>query len=150
MPVAVFIFQQLQICWWKHEAFERFEKQNTITLHVKPHQLNWEKKNKEVIIDGSLFDVKDIEITSDGDYLLTGIFDRHEDLLKKTFTENLASQSSKKSQAACIFFSFLYCENIRGENQLNILYNERPVFTEYINAFISHYMGDIFIPPPNC
>ena len=63
MPVAVFIFQQLQICWWKHEAFERFEKQNTITLHVKPHQLNWEKKNKEVIIDGSLFDVKDIEIT---------------------------------------------------------------------------------------
>lgn len=150
LPVAVFLFQQVQIYVWKYEAFERFEKKHTITLTIASQDIKWEKKNKEAVINGSLFDVKKVEKTARGDYKLTGIFDRHEDHLKKIFDENLASQSSKKNQTHSVFFSFLYCDKINAGNDNCISYNETPVYTGYINSIIPHYMGDIFIPPPNC
>ena len=150
LPVVALTVQQVQISVWKQEAFERFEKQNAIIVTVNAAQLKWERKNKEAIINGNLFDVKKLSKIANGDYILTGIFDKHEDYLKETFTKNLAGQSSKQNTVTQNFFSFLYFENNQTGQMHMVPSAETSSLTALANIFIPHYLNDIFIPPPNC
>ena len=94
MPLFTVALLQFQ----KHELFRqlelRFEKKQIVQLTLPVNQLTWAKKNKELIIDGQMFDVKHIVIDA-GIATFTGFFDIEEDELNK----HLSKSHSKQKQA---------------------------------------------------
>ena len=54
--------------------FEKMEKENIQSISLPADKINWYKKNRELIIDGKMFDVKSIEKQGD-EYVITGLFD---------------------------------------------------------------------------
>jgi hypothetical protein len=80
----------------QHHMLEQLENASLQTITVNKADIAWIKKNKEVIIDEKLFDVKFYTICGDK-IILTGLFDAAENKLKKEFA-NLIQQ--KKNDPA--------------------------------------------------
>lgn len=58
---------------------ERLEKEQLVTLTLK--NLIWHKKDKELLIDGKMFDVHAVKQLADASYLVTGLYDIQEKAL---------------------------------------------------------------------
>jgi hypothetical protein len=59
---------------------EKLEKENIQSLRLPSDKIKWYKKNRELIIDGKMFDVKSIQKQGDV-YIITGLFDEMETTL---------------------------------------------------------------------
>lgn len=66
------------------------------TIHVAEKELQWYKKNHEILVDGKMFDVKSIEL-KDGVYEITGLFDDMETELN-AMLEEIHSDAGKKQE----------------------------------------------------
>jgi hypothetical protein len=60
---------------------EKLEKQYIQTIRVPVNEIQWYKKNKEIIISGKLFDIKSVTIKNQV-ALFKGIFDEKETIIK--------------------------------------------------------------------
>lgn len=78
---AVFpaLFQVKQIVN-RQRMLHRMEKESLQTLQLKKGELVWFKKNKELLIDGKLFDVKSIRFENEM-AIIKGLYDNKEDEL---------------------------------------------------------------------
>ena len=83
----------LQLWQWniQHGALKRLENESLQSIVVTIDKLVWEKENKEVNINGELFDVKSLRV-EDGKFILTGLFDK-----KETAIKNLLKKQAGKS-----------------------------------------------------
>ena len=69
----------------QHEVHERLEKTMLQKITIPLHKLHWVEKEKEVLIDGELFDVKSYQVSGNQVHL-TGLFDIAEKELVKQLT----------------------------------------------------------------
>src|SRR5690349_4974131 len=75
-PLVFLSFLQVKQAYIKHGAEERLERGLLKTLFVP--QQSWQALNDhEIVVDGKLFDVKDVCRTADG-FTVTGVFDEEE------------------------------------------------------------------------
>ncbi len=80
MPVLLFCYFQAEQIIIRHKVTEDLERMQLQTLRIPVSLVNWYKKNREIIVDGKMFDVKSYVITgSDAEF--TGLFDSEETLL---------------------------------------------------------------------
>lgn len=62
----------------QYQRGERFETEELQTIKISPEKLYWIKAEKEILVDGKMFDVKSYH--KDGDkIILTGFFDHKEE-----------------------------------------------------------------------
>lgn len=136
----------------KREAREKMEKklekEQLVQLQLPADELHWYKPGKEIVHEGSLFDIKTIRI-EDGIAYISGLYDQQETRIK----ENLHALQRKK-------------EKDQGAGRLAYKWTSQTLFVEYaelppltpegpevkrFSAITVQYptvYTDIIVPPP--
>ncbi len=100
--IAFFIKQQ----HIQHEMKEKLEYASLQTITIKKSEFKWVKKNKEIIIDGQLFDVKSIVIYKD-EIVVKGLFDDDENELEKVFSSVMHQKKNEPSPISKLILKFI-------------------------------------------
>ena len=145
LPVY-FLVQQKVIQFNVHEALEEGTLQ-TITIHRS--DITWTRQEKELLLNGKLFDVKNF--TCSGDYLtVTGIFDGKEDELNLQLRRSVQERSPLNAPVENALVSFLFQtlttppENINTSTVLSNLNNYGFLKSEKLYSVYT----SITSPPP--
>lgn len=115
---VVFIAQQ-QYIWLNMEM--ALEEEELITLTLSSEEVVWNKKGKELIVNGSMFDVRSIKPDGDGGYTVTGLYDKQEQELYSRM-ESLLNSKKQTSDIGLAFqkwCSFLYDDLLYHNNILS-------------------------------
>lgn len=129
--LLTFFIQQKSIQFSREEALKNGP---VITISIDPSEVRWFKKNKELIINNRLFDVKDIT-TQNAKLIVRGYFDGDETAL----LAKLRQVSKNRDQLSSItFLSFLF-GGCAPENSLQV-----SVWQQATTLLISNYT--IFFP----
>lgn len=99
LPGTLFVSYQVKQWRIKHLMEERLEKDNLQTLIIESDQLVWEEEGKELMIEGTLFDVKEIKQLENGKTEIKGLFDQQETEIKKLASDLATSSSSSEKRA---------------------------------------------------
>ena len=94
MPVWLFVYWQVQQLIVQHEMEEKLEHAQLQTIRLTATAVQWHKKNKEIVIDGRLFDVKSQSI-SNGIATFTGLFDDEETVIRQQVNRLMQQQQDK-------------------------------------------------------
>ncbi|MFZ6024896.1 MAG: hypothetical protein ACOYVG_10655 [Bacteroidota bacterium] len=142
MGFVLFHYQQKSI---RAEMKKAFKSKELSTIRVR--ELKWFKKDKEILVNGTLFDVSTIAKQPDGTYIVKGLYDHQEQklhrLLDKTTEEN------KKSPLLVLYASCFV------SNQSNFAYSilrnttlPRNIHGAYYENLIPQFQPGIIVPPP--
>ncbi|MEY4629146.1 MAG: hypothetical protein RLZZ595_1472 [Bacteroidota bacterium] len=103
LPLIVSCMLAIQQYWIRHEMLEKLENENLqmITLHID--EVKWEKKDKELILGATLFDVK-YSIKKNDTILFYGLFDKEESRLLKIVDYNTTNNNKEKTISSIIVF----------------------------------------------
>ena len=94
MPLLVSLSLLVRQQFIRHEMLEKLEAKNLTTVIVKKSGVKWIRENREIEINGKLFDVK--EITEKGNnYLIRGLYDEKEALLLLNLKKAQQSSGNK-------------------------------------------------------
>lgn len=133
-----------------HQMIEKLENNSLHTISIALADINWIKKNKEVMVDGKLFDVKSWEII-DGQAKLTGLFDDEETNLAKEFNSTMHQNNNQQApinQLALKFiFNFLFTNKQSFFTPL-LQQKPKPVYLAYNEDAVA-LSFTINTPPPN-
>ncbi len=132
-----------------HEMMEKLESASLHTITLDLAEVNWIKANKEVMIEGKLFDVKNSEIINNK-IKLTGLFDYEETKLEKDFTDTFHTNQNRSTPfnpSKLKFIFNLYFKEALSSISLSIFQNKEryPLFNEVAVTRIA----SIPSPPPN-
>jgi len=94
---AAFLVKQKLI---ENEMEERLETASLQTITVNSTHVQWLKKNKEVLINGNLFDVHTYT-TKGNTVILTGLYDKDEDQLHEQLKDFMQQKNWHFISAAC-------------------------------------------------
>ncbi len=143
-----YIFKQQQI---QHAMLEKLESKCLKTIAVKKAAVKWVKKDKEILVDGKLFDVKTWYAKEDT-IIFLGLFDDEENKLKKEFAgllEHTKEKSSPLNQLLEKYFSVTAVAKINVE--LNIPHPGKYKLKNYCiaNEVAVSQSKAVITPPPN-
>ncbi len=133
----------------QHSMKEKLENASLQCIIAKEGNYRWVKFNKEIEIDGRLFDVKHFS-KKDGQTYFTGLYDYQEDLVKKKMRD-LVNKDNKNNLPQQQLLKFLFNPAININDQFvfdrSVLFtkNEYGIFEEEI-VFRPF---QCFTPPPN-
>jgi hypothetical protein len=128
----------------RHEMMERMEKQHLTAIQVPVDEFHWYEKDKEILVEGRMFDVKSIRLQS-GTYYITGLFDEQETELE------LALQ--KKMEGSDIPQQLVQVCASAADLDIYPFEPARPgaighTVSEYHSPHFPKYCSSIVIPPP--
>ena len=98
----------------RHAMLEKMENQQLTSVQIPEDSFRWYKQDREVVIDGKMFDVKSIELIK-GVYHLTGLFDEVETALNEKLNDIHDNNNDPSSETNLIFHVSL---GIEGEEKL--------------------------------
>jgi hypothetical protein len=101
IPGILFVYYQAEQAWIRHEMEEKLEHQHLQTIRIPARDVVWYEEDKEIIVDGKLFDVK--TQTPDQDMIVfTGLFDDKETLVKNQMEKLQQEQNSDKENETIV------------------------------------------------
>jgi hypothetical protein len=92
LPGILFLVYKTKQAFIRHEMEEKLEKLHLQTIQIPVDEIVWYKKNKEIVVEGRLFDIKTLTIEN-GIATFRGLFDEKESDIK-----NLLSNLEKKQR----------------------------------------------------
>lgn len=126
---------------------EKLEEEMLHTIVVPAKQLIWAKYNKEIRVDGKMFDIKSMRVENDN-YIFTGLYDEEETALNNYFENHTNEENESGDQLLSSIFQLLQSSFIEDESNslvTNISIIKYPVFTL---QHISFPFKNILTPPP--
>lgn len=139
---VLFHHQQNQI---RSEVKKAFKTKELSTVRVK--HLRWYKKNKEIFINGTLFDVSSIHKEPDGTYTVKGLYDYQEHKLHA-----LMDKAAHRNKGASRILSFSSCfisDQISSSVQVTRAgFFLRTRYTTDIISWKPQFQPDLIAPPP--
>ena len=129
---------------------EKLELASVQTITIPLAEITWAKKDKEAIINGKLFDVKELSISGNA-ITLKGLFDNEEDQLVvkiKDIVKDKKSNGTMSDQLRCIFLPF-YSEtsSISLQSQWTIIAVN---FYSYTKCTTEGHYAVVAPPPKHC
>jgi hypothetical protein len=119
MPLLFLAYWRVQQVIVRYEMIEKLEKVQLLTLRLPTRSVQWFEKDKELIIDGKLFDVKSYFITGDS-ATFSGLFDDQESDIKKQIDFLQQPQNdTEAAKGAAIKFIFFPVTGEQGNGSLN-------------------------------
>ena len=104
MPIMLVICWQLEKAQLFITIEERFKHHPTVTLKIQLEKVTWIKKNREILFNGSMFDVR--SIIYDKEYaILTGHFDEEENEINKQISKQ--TNPGQENKTAKFFDHYL-------------------------------------------
>lgn len=149
LPTLLFVYWKVQQLIVRYEMTEKLEYAQMQTIEIPASSVRWYEKDREIIVDGHLFDVKSFEKIPGKDILrFTGLFDVEEDEIKKKVKNLLEQQENNDNdrtqllQAMCL----LYCPMHQDAPLALTNHDRNAVFAQYKNG--SFPITDLSIPSP--
>lgn len=144
--VLSFLFAGEQI----YAHLENENKNEFCIIRIRKTDLIWIKKDKELAVQGKMFDVK--KIKNSGEFIeLYGYYDEAEDRLFSFFYSLFAGDDSNKIQSHQLL-SFVFFSEIGNQNLFSGLQPDDTFKIKYIHLIESallHRSDDVISPPPN-
>ncbi len=117
------------------------------TVRIPVNQIEWEKKGKEIHLQGKMFDIK-TQVIKNGVATFTGLFDEDETALKNKLNENCDRKSAGNNQ---LLIHFL--QSLKG---LSIVYVEGNLYSCLLTPHVSLFLTPtlpfrdqtVLTPPP--
>jgi len=125
----------------------RMEEQSLHTVVLADQDINWVKKDKEILVGDKLFDIEFIQ-HANGSTTFYGLYDEEETHLKSLFNENWKKNMAGQNKILIQFFQLLQ-GNFYDQPDAGVLvadklpYIKTPASPKIINPFRS-----ILTPPP--
>ena len=148
LPMVVPPLLQLKESIAKKEAQKNMKISPLQTIRLKKRNVVWVEAEKEILVDGQLFDIKEIKETKT-EITVTGIFDK-----KETFLQNLSENitgKEKKEQGILLTEYFKFLSNNYFQNEPTRLRMPLAVSITYPNENIGFYKDCLIkipLPPP--
>jgi len=126
---------------------EKLENEQLQTVAIPISDVKWFKENKEILVDGKLFDIKSV-VFQDGIASFTGLYDDQEMNIKLQL-ENLEledDENAKNESAINLISILLYKEDDRNPDWLL-----NHLSTQYIDFSKDHLISPVIstpAPPP--
>jgi hypothetical protein len=142
MGFVLFHYQQKSI---RAEMKHAFKSRELSTIRIR--QLKWYKKDKEIIVNGTLFDVSSVTEQPDGTFIVKGLYDHQEQKLHR-----LLDQTTEKNQKSPLLV--LYASCFVSNQSVFILSFQHHSFSienihgEYFETLIPQFQPGILVPPP--
>ena len=140
--IVLFHYQQKQI---RISVKKAFKSKELSTVHIR--QIRWYKKDKEIIVNGTLFDVSSIRKEADGTYTVTGLYDHQEQKLHA-----LMDKATSKSKGATSILSFSSCFISDQTNStfhlLDYGFLIRSIYMTDMVSWKPQFQPDLIAPPP--
>lgn len=143
-----------------YQAYAKSKKNNLLTsqILINPAQLytnsktiSWEDDNKEVVINGVLYDVVSVKLQK-GEVVLTVLSDKQEQEIKNQFASTYDVSSSKSSNSPIKllkqFLAFKFVNNTATLGDFILNTNEINSNTKYTFCITSVFLSQE-TPPPN-
>lgn len=146
LPLTIPVFLQIQNLHQQWLMLEELETQQLTTITVQANEIQWVKEGKECLLQGELFDVKNMHVSND-QIILKGLFDEAEKKIKKSIEDNAKNehQSNKAQQLVKLFsIAVTYTETENPTPYFNV----RKQKTFFINKIYSTPFPDYTTPPP--
>jgi hypothetical protein len=134
----------------QYQMKEQLENASLQTITVNKADITSVKKNKEVVIDGELFDVKSYVVAGDK-IILTGLYDAAENKLKKEFTNLMQQKKNESAPLEQLILKFIFAAVINQNRQTEVLacnQNIKTVYPFYSEGPV-YQSVPVTSPPPN-
>lgn len=132
----------------QHAVTEKLESASLRCISLTSGAFKWVKENKEIEINGRLFDVKHYT-QKDGKMYFTGLYDYEEDLIKKQIAD-LCRNENKNNSPCEHLLQFLFNPAIANNQEyifLTIISVNENVYSLYKDV-VYFTAQQILIPPP--
>jgi len=128
------------------EMEERLERSNLQTISVPVKDFHWYEENREIVVDGMMFDVKSIERKGD-EYIITGLFDKEETDLHIAMgrLQEQEQEGSDTSIIAKMMYDQFYQTNSYSFQNTSIQLSSRPLLTD---ESLYYTILSLHTPPP--
>lgn len=149
LPLVVSVCIFLKQTVLQNQRKQRFETEELQTITVSSEKVNWVKPEKEILIEGKLFDVKSFK-ASGTNVVFTGFYDHKEDNLVKHIKGLNQQKNDSNGPANRLAVKFLFCPTYKEpitfsiQNNWQIIARKFPVYAEVI----SHMTYPTIAPPP--
>ncbi len=135
----------------RHIMLERLEKENVQTLYIPAAELKWFKKDRELLVNGKMFDVKSVNLNlNENVYAVTGIFDE----METTLNTRLEKSAENKNFPGNTSPVFQVCLGLIAEKPFTSFpdFDTRKIITQKKNTEANQLLCwtylNIFSPPP--
>ncbi len=147
IPCLLFVYYQSAQWYVQHEMEEKLENEQLQTLVIPVSDIKWYKENKEIRVEGKLFDIKSV-VFQDGIASFTGLYDDQEMYIKVQL-ENLELEDDEnaKNESAINLISILLFKE--DDSKADWLLNQ--LSTQYIDFCKGHLISPVIAtpaPPP--
>ncbi len=147
IPCILFVYYQSAQWYTQHEMEEKLEKEQLQTISIPVSDVKWYRENKEILVDGKLFDIKSV-VYRDGIASFTGLYDNQETKIKVQIENlELEDEENAKNESANNLISILLFkeEDLNADCLLNNL------SAQYIGFSKAHLISPVIstpAPPP--
>jgi hypothetical protein len=149
LPLIVSICISIKIKWVQHEMLEKMEQSHLHVISIDSNQVKWNIKNKELIIEKQLFDVK-YAVNKGSKIVFYGLFDKEETRLEMIIEKSMSSnENSKEINKINLFLQQLqFIKNDTDPNLSKIDIAKNKFVDAQLKWKSNHYIETI-TPPPN-
>lgn len=142
MGFVLFHYQQKTI---RAEMKKAFKSKELSTIRVR--ELKWYKKDKEIVVNGTLFDVSTVTKQPDGTYIVKGLYDHQEQQLHRLLDKT--TNANQKSPLLVLYAS-CFVSNQSGLT-ISLLRHSCAIENRqgaYFETLIPQFQPGIIVPPP--
>ena len=152
LPLIVSVGLSIKQKIVQYQREQRFETELSQTVIISVENPSWTEEEKEILIDGSLFDVKSVR-SNGKNLVLTGYFDNKEEKIIKDI-KNIEQQKNKSgSPLSQLDVKFLFLPNYKEITAFLIQNNWQNIvskFPVYIEGLTNMAYPSVVPPPKNC
>lgn len=147
ISMLVFFLCQSQVREHMKEELEESMYMHTVVLTNS--DIIWVEKNKEILVNGTMFDIKTME--SLGGYTkFTGLYDHEETALKKQLQRGWQNQNESSNKVLGnflqLFQQVILADNEEDEN----VFLSSPIKYRQVKTTLPDRYTSILTPPPRC
>ncbi len=150
-PFIFFVCFLVQQKVQQHHMLEMLENASLQTITINKTDIVWVKKNKEILIEGKLFDIKSYSILNDK-VIFIGLFDKDEDAIKKNYADKILSGKNESLPTNELILKCMFCCAINNFSMGDGMFVFTGLFTKnyffFSQKIIFQYLS-VSIPPPN-
>lgn len=150
IPLASCLMLSMRQQTIRHRMKEKLESEITHTVIIPEKDLQWVEQNKELLLNGKMFDIKFLIRQNNGNVILTGLFDTDEtNLLKELRSQQEKDQSKNYAQLVSLLQIVQVLPSDTNGSGTPAARKEPAGYPHKINFLYSAYIG-VSTPPPRC
>lgn len=146
IPLLALVVLQAAQLLLKHTAQDRMRYEMLQTIRVPAEKVVWEKKEKELLVDGRMFDVREYTVR-DGILTATGFFDDAESGLLGFIAKRATGKEAGSALVGLLFFGQCFVA-LLGWSLPRLFLVPLQERNSFCNRRLSDPLLRLLVPPP--